>query len=379
MAIMDQKVRNRQRKWLAALVILALVSFFIYKQVIHHRDLQLEMPPMIDLTKTQTYCVGRFQVDIPRDAYYAGQEDMFDGYDIKHETIEGKPAFDALVKKRVDELRKEPHDTEKTLLTREYKGPINVGAVKSSHVIVFRDNRLDVYVRQIEGYVQIGRTLFKIVGAVDNDRLDEALLAMDNLIKNLNLWDNKNVPKEAGICIDSGFIKDDGSALRYADHTAHFTFKEHPDTWITVSTEILAAPTKSLLTRIHSPDNHDNKVLSAIFGVKVLREGKRVAGGMSGEESIMHLPSHSDQYDEGVTLVTGTSRGSEGGAWEHTGSMDSIIDQYIKIDVSNGRDYGGYGDPQGRHTDGNATISQKTTLSLFDTIVNTVKRRDISK
>jgi hypothetical protein len=160
--------------------------------------------------------------------------------------------------------------------------------VQNSRVFIFNDAVATAYKLPFnsEGYILVGRTLFKTSGTFGATGLDLSESVYEDMYRRIKARDNWAVPTEPGFCIDGGIV------------TGSSTYTEE------VSQSFALMPGRPALLLIKLRDSMDDdqaqpltKNLAALRAqldrmpgsYRILRKGKRVVAGMSAEEVLFAL------------------------------------------------------------------------------------------
>ncbi|WP_061940532.1 T6SS immunity protein Tli4 family protein [Collimonas pratensis] len=303
------------------------------------------------MSETKTYCVGRFLVDVPKDAEINGQSNEFIYGRIESEKTQIDPkAFAAQMEKREATLKAVNPDKSRSL-----KEAYSVGL--SGKVLVTFEN--------VYGDKDYGFEAYKL----DHDRLfslkqknfDETVFRneVSNRLKNDLLPRLRNrqpdeIPSEPGFCIKDGFIADNAAQTQYENASISFHFPRWPDLVITVSTVTVSkAGEKTLLQRV---DGHPlPAVYASVAGqLKTLRRGTHDVGDRKGEEILELLPT-----DEGIK--------QHSFRWEASGTKDKVLLPDIVLEYESGTPLNGH--PR------RPTLSDDEATKLFDSVVNSIRLR----
>ncbi|MBI5751487.1 MAG: hypothetical protein HZA59_04995 [Hydrogenophilales bacterium] len=288
-----------------------------------------------------TWCIGRFLIDLPPTAKYAGGRSKYDFYDIETPN----EAFAAFIQ-RIDvveqKLRAQHHQTEPSMIKELIKFNDNGSRGFIYFTFPHRSDRL-----KSEAYLW-KRTGFTFGGTVSIDRVSVASSRIKALAQTLTPRNSNEIPAGPGFCINQGFIPDDGEKHESAD--AGFKLSDKPDVFINLST-ITKTPGPTLLER----QGGALGMLGALVSkARKLREGERIVSGLAGQESLIRAPN-------------------EGGhmahlfAWETQGKDQSSY-PFIELELQTGRaDKNGNEQP--------ASLTDKQALALWDQILASLRLR----
>ena len=289
----------------------------------------------------KTWCIGRFLIDLPPTAQYAGGRSKYDFYDIET----SKEVF-AVFMQRIDkveqDLRAQKHKTEPSMIKELMKFDEN-----GSRGFIYFVHKGYTDSLKSEAYLW-KRTGFIFGGTVSINRVAVATGRTKALAQNLRYRGPDEIPEGSGFCIHKGFIPDEGEKNESAD--AGFTLSDKPDVFINLST-ITKSPGPKLLER----QGGAMGMLGALVSkVRKLREGDRVLSGLTGQESLIKAPN-------------------EGGhtahlfVWETQG-QDRSSYPFIEVELQTG-----YADKNGN--DLPSSLTDKQALALWDQILASLRLR----
>ena len=310
------------------------------------------------MSDTQTYCFGRFLVDLPKTAEIHGQrsEYMFGaietGRTLPKQNIH-QDGFVEMMKEREAELRAGKHEKSYT-----FSDARNVSVVPKGKV--FKIHRKMTVVKEtnygFEAYLSNGGVLFSMKEtAYDEDKIDSVLQRLETrLLPNLRARKPNEIPSEPGFCIKEGFIADNGKTEQYEKAGISFKFKEWPDVTVLVSATRSSKLQPTLTERTSKP--FPAEFAEAAKKIKVLRQGKRVVGPLQGEEILDSLPTEEGYFVHHFV-------------WDTQGKPDSANEPafYFKFET-------GVNPGNGSRTI-RPSLTDQQAIELYDRIVNSIRLR----
>ena len=289
----------------------------------------------------KTWCIGRFLIDLPPTAKYAGGSSKYD-----YRSIETSKDPYAVFKQRIDsveqQLRAQKHKSEPSMI----KNVVNFDNEEGRGFFYFANKGYTDDLKS-EGYIW-KRVGFVFKSIASYDRLSIASDRMRTLAQTLTYRRSEEIPQGPGFCIDKGFISDDGEKYESAD--AGFVLSDKPDVSINLST-LTKKPGPSLLERQGGAMNMLGTLISKVHK---LREGDRTTAGLAGQESLIRAPNAGGHP---AHLFV----------WETQGQSRSAY-PYIELELQTGR-----ADKNG--DEGPASLTDKQAIELFDAIVNSIRLR----
>ncbi len=156
---------------------------------------------MINFKDTKNICLGRIEFTVPKETDVKFGTFSFDGSDFEIvEDVTTLDQYDQFIKDKIENLKKQQHETEGSLLKFEKMGSLKLNQRSISHIIIYR-----------------------------NDKLIDALISVENIIQNFKLKSLKG-PNQAGLCWKDYFIADDMTENRFfLSEAFYFSFLSRSD------------------------------------------------------------------------------------------------------------------------------------------------------
>ena len=312
------------------------------------------------MSDTQTYCFGRFLIDLPKTAELQSQTSGFMFGEIKSGHTPPKQnihqdGFVEMMKTREEELRAGKHEDKfKFVEARTTSTPrAKIFKIRKKLIGAGGDSF------GFEAYLSNNEVLFSMKEtAYDEDKIDSVLQRLETrLLPNIRARKPKEIPSEPGLCIEKGFIADDGQTPQYEKAELYFKFKEWPDVTATVRATRGGSKLKpSLLERVN-----DGKPMPALFAemakqIKTLRQGKHDVGPLRGEEILEALPT-----DHGFLVHQFV--------WDTQGTLGSATEPAFYFELFTGVNPGA----GVRHV--RPTLTDKHAIELYDRVVKSIRLR----
>jgi hypothetical protein len=266
----------------------------------------------------ETHCLGRYLLDVPKDSrlavygYTVGTDRL---YSVKGSREDFQAEIQEILAKRNPEngaTEKAPSDDDelahyrliKTVFPLTDTKQIIVSGAKNGYLI-------EAFVKPDGDYFFHLQTKVKMRpgGEVRAQKtVDESVARLDKLLSAIRFRQNKEIPSEAGVCIDNGFIADHGEPLMAMGGVeAVFVLNKHCDVKMELEILISYSGEYSLLKRqshahvVESfPERDPETVKTEITGIiepkwpwviQRVRAGALTINGMAGEESLAYFPS----------------------------------------------------------------------------------------
>ena len=308
------------------------------------------------MSDTQTYCFGRFLIDLPKTAELQSQTSGFMFGEIKSGHTPPKQnihqdGFVEMMKAREADLRAGKHEK-----NYSFSDIRNVSTVPKGRV--FKIHRKMTVVKEtnygFEAYLSNGEALFSMKEtAFDEDKIDSVLQRLETrLLPNIRARKPNEIPSEPGLCIEKGFIADDGQTPQYEYARLYFKFKEWPDVTVTASATRGGKIQPSLLER-------DKKgKIPALFSdvakeIKTLRKGKHDVGPLRGEEILEAFPTDHGFFTHHFV-------------WDTQGKLNSATEPAFYFELQTG---------VAGAQDVRPALTDKQAIELYDRIVKSIRLR----
>jgi hypothetical protein len=183
---------------------------------------------MINFKDTKNICLGRIEFTVPKETDVKFGTFSFDGSDFEIvEDVTTLDQYDQFIKDKIENLKKQQHETEANLLKFEKMGSLKLNQRSISHIIIYRNNKFTSSQFNIDAYIYLNRKLIKIKSRADDDKLIDALISVENIIQNFKLKSLKG-PNQAGLCWKDYFIADDMTENRFFLNKAFLSFPSYP-------------------------------------------------------------------------------------------------------------------------------------------------------
>jgi hypothetical protein len=307
---------------------------------------------MTELTQTtHPYCVGRFLVNIPKQAKPGPiSQRIMDMGEIEVSTAISKNQYLGMVEQKEAELRATPHKKEGTVL-HEVWHPNGLDAT----VFFYRDDDLNTLDYSILAYLWDDKTLYIFNYGASNDKVEAAKNDLLRAFALIQPRDNNQIPTAPGTCIERAFVP--GKGYRDEDIGLGLDIPEYPDAGIGLAIRSTDKPdTEGLLDMV---DRHMKGINIQYPNLHVitLRRGSRTVSGMPGEELIQVLKGNKNDLNN--------PNDSFSAIWEFNGIAKSMTQPNVSFRM----DYTISSDPK------TPRLSQEQLLALWDTVVGSLRPR----
>ncbi|ENV93943.1 T6SS immunity protein Tli4 family protein [Acinetobacter sp. KB005] len=335
------------------LCLLTAVSFSACSNV----EKEQEGIKVIDYSNPKKVCFGRIELTVPKESEIEYSKFNYNGSDIEvDESVKIYEAYQKLIKDKIQNLKNEPHETEGVLLKREMQGPVNQAGHSVSHIIVYRENKYDKEIYNIDGYLYLSpNKLLTLKSGASNEYLDRSIERIQHNLKSIKLRSSKG-EGQAGLCWKEFFILDDMSKnIPFTGGHLHLTFPSYPRVRVDIEHRARLESDRPLIEMVKENEKNAPAIFKAMMSTENLREQKKEINGLAGEEIFGH--AHRRGFSE---------RGFESAAWQYLGSLQNNNDPYIHYGLESAELV---------HDDEplQSTISQKKVFQLHDFILNSIQ------
>ena len=234
-------------------------------------------------TNWQTWCLGRFIVDLPPEAVYDGGTVYYDYYNPITTTQMEPAAFQTMLQKRHEELKAIKHRKAPIYL---YDASV-IKDIPLSGLFTFYSSDVSTRLMTLEAYKLMNGLSYKVVTEATPDRLGIATQRITDLMKSIVSRADHEIPAVSGFCFKNGFAPDTGIKAEHL--TASFSFKGHPDVYLNIATDVRDVDNaeEPLLKKI---EKGRVKYGSRVASVKTLRQGDRKIDESPGQEILVKGP-----------------------------------------------------------------------------------------
>lgn len=312
------------------------------------------VPTKMSESGTQTYCVGRFVVDVPQDAKVHGEVNDYVFGAVEAQRVHmDEPAFRDFIKHREADLPK-------TLGSSDYKLAKSISAGPRAQIIT---GSMDLYGNATYGFdaakLDDSGVLFNLHADPYEPKAFESIIPdVRKILDRLHGRTENTIPHQPGFCIRDGFIADDGKGDQYEDASISFQFAQWPGVLVTVRTMTVIKPGEPTLLQRVDKDPVPDALKNLVSQVRTLRKGKHDVNGRHGEELVASFPTHSSYRLYKFR-------------WESQGDLKTPLKPTVIVELESGA----------KSEDGepvNPRLSEGDAVALFDTVLNSVRLRPTS-
>jgi hypothetical protein len=302
----------------------------------------------------QTICLGRFLVDVPKEANYIGGMFHYGGSDFTISNTSPEQVH-ANFEARKHQLNAASSDDS------VYK-TLQISTKPITDVVVFRRKRFQVFGRtlgfNLEAYAWSAGKQYLLKSLASYDKLDLALQDLSEVVSSLKPRRPNEFPTEPGFCIDGAYLAGEPGQPHHEYANARFGLKGHPDVWIYMYTDMNGDKEHmdgGLLARVANSKALPADLLEVAKQLRSLRKGKHPVNEIDGEEILEALPTDHGGYSHQFN-------------WEADGKPRSIKEPTIVVELETATADGG-------GLLSNSSLTDKQAIELFDAIVNSIRLR----
>jgi hypothetical protein len=309
----------------------------------------------------KTVCVGRFLIDLPKDAQVTLSHGSVDGFDITTQRDESDQDFQARIKKRELELGREVNQLGKKSLesSQEIRGDGRSGRIfvfnRSSTHVYHGEKKIVLDGVSVNAFLRVGGISWNIVA---DDYDPKQIGNLPRLIAKLRPLPPNQPPLEPGFCIDRGLVADPLSAGQGERIVLFAGLPNHPDVGIVFSSMAGTKPGPGLLQR-----NAENRAKPFAFlkgFFTTLREGPRTINGLRGEELALKVRE--------INFAT-----TYGFDWEMSGTEDDVFAPLVTLELQTGIN------PQAGGPPVQSTLAESALRDLWHTISSSIRIRPVTE
>jgi hypothetical protein len=347
------------RRWLQFLVLLAALVYALGWAASQARSVK-DRSEVAKLTgEMKTVCVGRYLIDVPRQAEVSMSHERIDGFAI--ETVEENEAtYRERIAAREAEIEAAAADANgrgpggiveaRDLRVHGMVGRTVVYGRTRSHEIN-RGRRVDVEWVSVEAHAHMGDLSFTLSAKY----VDETeARAAEALLSRLRPRGEDEIPSVQGFCIGRAVFAEPLPA-HTSEHTVmHLGLPGHPDLSLTLASIAGGTPGTSLLTRVAKAEADTSA--ETLLRMNKLREGKRSINGIEGEEVLVRA------RELNFTTTYGFS-------WDAPGAKDDPLQPYLSLELQTGMSERSGGKPV------DTTLHEDALLTLWDSIASSIRLR----
>jgi hypothetical protein len=305
------------------------------------------------LDKKQDWCVGRYSFQIPKNPTILGVTDKFDSFVI--ESTNGK--YSDFIES-IEETRNYYSRGRRSIL-KETETPKESQQKLTKIIWGDLDKTTDKGMINIVAYILDQNTLFTIKGGYSDTFKAQSDESINNIIKNLIARKNNIIPKENGICIANGFIRDSGEQYRFSRQIISFNYQNYPSLRLAFTVEAPYSENPNIVNSVTSNLEKQGVLQQFLTSMRSIRKGEKnqtTATNLKGIELVVESPM---QGKSGIDAN-----------WEHTGTVKNANDPTIIFTLDSA-----YNESITK----TSSLHEKEALRLYDQIIDSIKKFGIKE
>ncbi len=302
---------------------------------------------------TKTVCVGRFLIDVPKQAIISFGRTRLAGWRISVDYDETESAFKTQLLEKEKELRGQKNmkgweslESVTEIETAGVSGKVLVFNRKWAHHYEFGE-RVETTSAAILGFARTQGVSFQFRADYRDTKNVPGLV---QIFKQLRTRDGNKIPTEPGFCFENSLIADPLMASQSESTVMFAGLPGHPDLAIALSTTAGLKIDRTLLQR-DADGNFRQDYSSAIHNFRL---GERTVNGFGGQELMDRVRERSG--------VTGHDF-----EWEAYSKKDSVFTPKISLEMSTG-----HGRPGGPVQ---SSLSDVEAIALWDKMLSSLRLR----
>lgn len=327
---MTRPLRNRLAKLLFALAVAAIAAILVIGQVRDARKARRDQADVARMTKDmKTVSIGRFLIDLPKEARFELRGPRIDGFDISS-LDESEADFQVRLAQREAQLRATPdrlggnRNLESVREVKTENGVVGKIFVHGYTVMEGTRNRgleRERYRYEgvaIEALVHGQGVSFDLAaGDYDPDKIEDLPRLVAKLVPN----PRNQIPTEPGFCIDRAWFRDPLTADQGEHIMMSAQLPSHPDFEFLTILSAGNKPSQSLIERTAIAEGA--LTLGEKMRISNLRAAPRTIDGITGDEVVTRVAEMNDTV--GYTFW-----------WEVAGTADNVLVPHFVFKMNTG-------------------------------------------
>lgn len=300
------------------------------------------------LEKKQNWCLGRYSFEIPINYKILGVTDKFDSFVIKSENGKYSNFIDAI------EETHSYYSRGRRVVIKETDTPKESNSKLTKIIWADSDKTTDKGMIKVYAYILDRGTLFTVEGGYSEEFKAESNESIQNIVNNLTARQNNSLPKENGVCIANGFIKDSGQKYRFSRQIISFNYDQYPSLRLSFTVEATYIEHPNIANSVTSKLEKQGILGQFLNTMKSIRKGEK----NQSNGSVL----------KGVELVVESPMKGKSGIdanWEHTGTVKNSNDPTIIFTLDSA-----YND----NITKTSSLAQTDALKLYDQTLNSIRK-----
>ncbi len=300
------------------------------------------------LEKQQSWCVGRYVFEIPKRHTIIGVTDKYDSFVIESDKATYSDFISA-----IEDVRRY-YTKGRRVIVKETDTPKEMNQKLTKIIWTDRDKTTEKGMIGVFAFVLDRGNLFTIKGGYSDEYKSDSDEAIKNIVNNLVAHSNTSIPKENGVCIANGFIRDSGQKYRFSRQIISFTYEKFPSLRLAFEVEAAYSHKDNVLNSVTSKLEKQGKLDQFFANMKPLRKGEKI------QSSIQAL--------KGVELVVESPMKGKSGidaTWEYSGTVKNSNDPTIIFTLDSAYN---------ENITKTSSLTQYEALKLYEQILNSIRK-----
>jgi hypothetical protein len=299
--------------------------------------------------KMQTWCFGRYLMDVPKEARLRGSGIEYLGRSIESERMT-RDEFKAKVSESINDFKEESYRVGRCGFDREIEVG-DEGVIIIGKKVVYQDDISYKFNTYKFSHGWVFRTFGGAYAAEKLDFLIEKFSTYLRTVRHRSEWE---IPQEPGVCFQNGFIANGENMGLTERAVLTFELKDYPDIMIRIKSEVNLTNVPPLLSERRKAARLDERYPGRI---KRIRAVQREINGMAGEEFF-------DQI-----LADDKSGYAHEFIWETVGVLNDPDKPRIQFKVTSGEGVTG--------VMLSSSLETKSIQALYEAIVKSIRLRPV--
>lgn len=316
------------------------------------------------LKETQSFCVGRFLIDLPKGTTILKTNGSGGAADYHARYPVSKAEFERQVEERWTALqakKADPFGTPYVEPTKRTSPMEDAVLFAFEHVILDGPDVQGVVRERPFHYTEAYLWRDSILYSFSNKSSDEAIIAT---MQTIQTWQHDQIPSESGFCGPRSFFP---GGAKPEDIWIAFRLPTQPAMELRLSTAMVGEPIEGIGGPQIPPHPNLKAYESDTFKVKIYRDANRTVAGLAGKESLEGSTEYKfERYNTGISAE-----------WYFPGEIDASGKPYIRAQFDISFDtaeppspWAGF--PPKQSPD---DIGEEEFMAYWDTIMNSLRLR----
>ncbi len=178
------------------------------------------MSSTIKSTNSQTFCLGRFLIDVPIGTHLYGSEYKYDFAQIEKPRAMNRENFEKELNDKEAKLRATKHEKDSNLLRQ------SITINPSTRILSYWKDETGEYEVQVAGYRWLDGVAFHLETIASVNKQAQAVARMQERLTGLRRREDTDIPSDPGYCFQGGFIENE--LWKNEEVNISFRLPQHP-------------------------------------------------------------------------------------------------------------------------------------------------------